>query len=151
MGASSDFIKLATENTAAALQGRDPHAVPPLEYLTRMVDAAITQATTGDPDDGSGWFAEMVNDPETGAPWVDGDPRWLEANPYCRQYWIDAGEEAGNRESFPEVDDEDYSGVDTPEARAFDTTTAVGQLELAAEVYDYVAWWLKEEDEEDCD
>ena len=146
MSAARDHLDNVARDVADALALRDPAAVPPLDYLTRLVDNAIGPASFHVTP---GYFAEMHDDPATGAPWVDGSPEWMHDAPACRAYWTAAGEDAGNREMYPDVDDEDYGGEDTPEARAFDTTTAVGQLELACAVFDLVRWNLGQEGGDD--
>lgn len=146
MGATADHLKQTTADVVDSLEARDrnPHAVPPLEYLTRMVDGAI--ATIGaDPEDSAGWFAEATTDPDTGEAWVDGNPRWLEEHPETRAYWCAKGE--CNRVFFPGVDDPEYSGLDTPEARALDTTVMCGQMELACEVFHIVRWIITGEED----
>jgi hypothetical protein len=136
MSAARDHLDNVARDVADALALRDPAAVPPLDYLTRLVDHAIGPASLHVTP---GYFAEMHDDPATGAPWVDGSPEWMHDAPACRAYWTAAGEDAGNRGMYPE------RGPDTPEARAFDTTTAVGQLELACAVFDLVRWNLQDD------
>ena len=147
MGFTTDHLNAVTYDVQCSLEIRDPHACPPRRYLHRMVVEAIS-AIGANPDDCSGWFAEMVNDPATGAPWVDGNPEWMTGNPLeraTRAYWEKAGED--NREFYPEVGSPEFGGVDTPGARAACRTTMCAQLELACEVFDLVRWNVNDPDE----
>jgi hypothetical protein len=150
MGITSDHLSAVVSDVQASLAARDAHAMPPVPYLRRMVDAAIS--TIGaDPTEVSGWFAEMVEDPATGRAWVDGSRDWLTATPIdrlVRAYWERAGED--NREFFPERDTPEYVAADWPLYPEFCTTTACAQLELACEVFDLIKWTMADDDGSDA-